>query len=984
MAQGWKKAFERLFWKNRPSTDTPLNATDMNHIESGIDALDDRIVQLDTLKADSSVLPYLVSSVSLDLDTGFLTVVRYGGQVSHYNTNLNKIAVNFEYDYENQRLELTLPDGNKQYVDMSALITQYEFDDSDTIIFNALPDGHIKARIADGSIEDRHLKTDYLVEIKTEVAKATNMANSATTSSNSAYNNAKLSQSYAIGGASVRDGEDTDNSKYYSEQSSKSATASANSASAASTKASEAATSASSASASATKAATSESNASKSASSAATSASTASTKASEAATSALSASSSASSASTSETNASNSAESASASASTAMQKANEASSSSKLAESSASTASSSASSANTSAANALSYADSANKSANNAAESEKNAKASENASATSEKNAKTSETNAGNSASTATSKAAAASTSASNAATSEANAKKYYEQAKSISDSFSGALRPMGTVTFANLPAVNSASAGDMYNISDEFVTTSSFVEGAGITEPAGSNVYKTESGKWDVLAGSPVTGIKGENETNFRRGNVNITKENIGLDNVDNTADAEKSVKHSASSDASDIATSLLDYGDTNPHTIKVGYRGSSLNVNEIDFIAGYTGGASNTKIKDINKTNMQTWLGLGTLAYSSETSMPASDVYDWAKQPTKPTYTASEVGALRSYDIQYDIPANSEGWHKIAKITGSSFAQSQYFDFDLYASGGWHWISKSNARFQIVNINGNVRIVQISGILGTGIATIRMVRESDDMNVWILEEFSPSSNVSEYYMFTICGDVTLTPLDGELDTNEASAFKATVTLPISSIPTGNCITSGNIQEQSVKHADSSDTVNSHTVNSDVPANAKFTDTNTWRPQPDWSATSGDAMIKNKPSLASVATSGSYNDLSNKPTSLPASDVSNWAKADTPDGIFKGGTYTGTIDSYSDSTLHPGKSYYVNTSNLTSSYSLPFTGYGVLSSYVTGSVITQQIFKYNGPSKIVDAIYVRMYINSAWTSWSKTTLEKV
>lgn len=41
--------------------------------------------------------------------------------------------------------------------------------------------------------------------------------------------------------------------------------------------------------------------------------------------------------------------------------------------------------------------------------------------------------------------------------------------------------------------------------------------------------------------------------------------------------------------------------------------------------------------------------------------------------------------------------------------------------------------------------------------------------------------------------------------------------------------------------------------TVNGHTVNSDVPLNAKFTDT--WRPQADWNATSGDSMIKNKPS---------------------------------------------------------------------------------------------------------------------------------
>lgn len=320
---------------------------------------------------------------------------------------------------------------------MSALITQYEFEDSATIAFSINDKtGAISAFIKNGSITDAMLETGYLAKITEQSAKATNMANSATTSSNSAYDNAKLSQSYAIGGSGVRDGENTDNAKYYSEQASKSAIESANSVSTASTKASEAATSASYASASATKSATSESNASKSASSAAESMSTAGTKASEAASSA---------------------------------------------------------------------------------------------------------TSAGNSASTATSKAAAASTSASNAATSEANAKKYYEQTKAISESFSGALRPMGTVTFANLPAVSSASAGDMYNISDEFVTTSDFVEGAGITEPAGSNVYKTVAGKWDILAGSPVTGVKGEKEKVFRRGNVNITCASIGAlptdgDSQDNT----------------------------------------------------------------------------------------------------------------------------------------------------------------------------------------------------------------------------------------------------------------------------------------------------------------------------------------------------------------------------------------------------------------------------------------------------------------
>lgn len=43
---------------------------------------------------------------------------------------------------------------------------------------------------------------------------------------------------------------------------------------------------------------------------------------------------------------------------------------------------------------------------------------------------------------------------------------------------------------------------------------------------------------------------------------------------------------------------------------------------------------------------------------------------------------------------------------------------------------------------------------------------------------------------------------------------------------------------------------------VNGHTVNADVPSGAKFTDTDTWRPQPDWNATSGDAVILNKPTI--------------------------------------------------------------------------------------------------------------------------------
>lgn len=151
-------------------------------------------------------------------------------------------------------------------------------------------------------------------------------------------------------------------------------------------------------------------------------------------------------------------------------------------------------------------------SASNAKESEIKAKASET-------NAKTSETSS---------------------AKSESEAQKYAEQAKEISESFSGTLRPLGTINFADLPTTAEATSGDMYNIADQFTTTTDFKEGAGNIIPAGSNVYLTIDRYWDVLAGTPVTGVKGAKEVYYRRGNVNITPTDIGAvaedGNISNT----------------------------------------------------------------------------------------------------------------------------------------------------------------------------------------------------------------------------------------------------------------------------------------------------------------------------------------------------------------------------------------------------------------------------------------------------------------
>lgn len=97
-----------------------------------------------------------------------------------------------------------------------------------------------------------------------------------------------------------------------------------------------------------------------------------------------------------------------------------------------------------------------------------------------------------------------------------------------ISSVTTGGLIPAGTIPFEELP--ESPNIGYMYNISNNFVTDGRFAEGAGISYSRGTNVYWSVDGKWDVLTGAVVLGVKGEAESVYQTGYVNITKESLGL----------------------------------------------------------------------------------------------------------------------------------------------------------------------------------------------------------------------------------------------------------------------------------------------------------------------------------------------------------------------------------------------------------------------------------------------------------------------
>lgn len=601
------KTYGRINWENYPSDETPLNESNLNKIDVATDEIDNRVITLDTTKATKEEVSTLVQDVTFEEKTGIITIVKKNGSKATIDTQMEKIAVNFSYNAGTQQIILTLIDGTKQYIDLSALITQYEFLDSDTVAFSIDSAGKVSAIVKEASIQEKHLQPNYLADIKVEVAKAQASQSAAAKSESNAKaseiaaaaseSNAAASatkaQSYATGGTNSRTGEDTDNAKYYSQQSAQSQSA------------------------------------------AATSADTASTKAKEAA--------------------------------------------------------ASAATAKTSADNAAGSANLANEKANSAANSATIAVSNSNAAQQYASNA-----------------AASADTAQNYAVADTDSAKYYYEQARRISESFSGALRPMGTVAFANLPALSATTSGNMYNISDQFTTTSDFKEGAGNTIPAGANVYKTEDGKWDVLAGTPVTGVKGSAESAYRRGNVNITAENVGAIPAGGNAGS---------------ATTVQDYNDTSKK-IKVGWVGNSLSQGQILGVACYSSGDDDTvkaKIKDATKDTFKSWLGTvlaannaAHLGRNGNAGYPMT--FNWAGKTGQPTWLwGGENGEdmyvynPSNFNVSHAKSADSVSWAGV-KGTPSTYPP---------ADGSGYYVK--NETLTNVNLNNVVKtgVYHLTGTL-------------------------------------------------------------------------------------------------------------------------------------------------------------------------------------------------------------------------------------------------------------------------
>lgn len=233
--------------------------------------------------------------------------------------------------------------------------------------------------------------------------------------------------------------------------------------------------------------------------------------------------------------------------------------------------------------------------------SETNAKASENA-------AKASQDAAASSASAAAGSASAAKTSEENAKTSEGNAKASEDETRQLVEAAKKVVNTDKTLTIDGAPA-------DAKTVGDKFKS------------------IKTD---WNSVTDKPETfppsahnhsklAFEQNNEVNFvgtPQGNT------VYWGYRDNTIDEYRFNDGRGSGAFANVRANkfigsleggVVDYNNSG-HVIKIGYAGDGLNTSNLTHIAGYTD--DGTKIKDVSKDVLKSWLGLDSAASGVQSS--------------------------------------------------------------------------------------------------------------------------------------------------------------------------------------------------------------------------------------------------------------------------------------------------------------------------------------------------------------------------
>lgn len=317
-------------------------------------------------------------------------------------------------------------------------------------------------------------------------------------------------------------------------------------------------------------------------------------------------------------------------------------------------------------------------------------------------------------------------------------------------------------------------------------------------------------------------------------------TKAEIGLGNVDNTADSQKSVKYATTSGSATTTTKLQTYK-----------QGSITETYGTQYpLYAQWEDSSNLRLKVDNYTVKVNYADKAGSASSATNAA-----------------TATRLQTARTISLTGSVTGSGtfDGSGNLSITTSTNHSHSQYLPLAGGTMNGTSFITWADSR-NWDNNNNNVTFPVTRGGLqwygqSDSVKLFSQETASDNLELVLQFEDDNSNGLSirdctgtQTARITAEGKITASSFIGNLNGNASTATALT--------------SSAGSSTQPIYFSGGKPVACTYTLNKSVPADAKFTDTNTWRPL----GTTGD-----------TACAGNDSRLSN---ARPASDVYAWAKA--------------------------------------------------------------------------------------------------
>ena len=380
---------------------------------------------------------------------------------------------------------------------------------------------------------------------------------------------------------------------------------------------------------------------------------------------------------------------------------------------------------------------------------------------------------------------------------------------------------------------------------------------------------------------------------------------------------------KYATSAGTADSATTsngVKDYNNAN-RTIKIGFAGAGLTSENLNYIAGYTD--NGTKIKDVSKDVLKSWIGLGnylpliggTMSGQITKSTGGFWIGDRDRAAIKSSYAGdSSYGAVAAM-------ATKNGYWTMGNLGGN---ESLIFNYstDAKYNAGKNETSQVYLPAQAGTIITSATIGSQSVNYANSAGTANVSNSVDWSKVQNKpSSYAPTSHTHDDRYYTE-SEVNTKLANYQPKGNYAAAshthnYAGSGSTGGSANSAIKLDSSAGSATQPVYFKDGKPVATTYALNKTVPADAKFTDTNTWRgiqnnltsdsTDQSLSAAQGKALKTLVDGKAPASHKHTKSQITDFPTSMPASDVSAWAKAATKLSYTKAEVGLGNVDNTAD-----------------------------------------------------------------------------